>query len=155
MNSLNHPYIFAIIMFFAGVGIPIGATLSGSLGSKIHNPVLAAVVLFALGFFVSVLIFVFTQGLPKLSDFNVAGGIPVKYFLGGLFVFFYVITITLIGPRFGIGNAVAFVLLGQLVSMTIIDHFGLFSALTFPITPRRIIGLVLMALAVFLVVKKN
>ncbi|MFZ8974113.1 MAG: DMT family transporter, partial [Pseudomonadales bacterium] len=37
---------------------------------------------------------------------------PRHLLLGGLFVAFYVLSITYIAPHFGIGNAVFFVLLG-------------------------------------------
>jgi transporter family-2 protein len=50
-------------------------------------------------------------------------------------VAFYVLTITWIAPTFGIGNAVFFVLLGQLVSAALIDHFGLFGAQVTPVSP--------------------
>jgi transporter family-2 protein len=51
-------------------------------------------------------------------------------------VAFYVLSITYIAPTFGVGNAVFFVLLGQLVSAAIIDHFGLFGAQVKPLVSR-------------------
>jgi transporter family-2 protein len=50
-------------------------------------------------------------------------------------VAFYVLSITWIAPTFGVGNAVFFVLLGQLVSAAMIDHFGLFGAQVTPVSP--------------------
>lgn len=154
MISLNNPFLFATIMFAAGVGIPIGASLNGTLGDKLQNPIFATVILFAMGFCASILICLLTQSTPKLSDLSNVNDIPVQYYLGGLFVLFYILAVTWVGPRFGIGNAIAFVLLGQLTSMTLIDHFALFNAMHFPITSKRIIGLIAMAIGVFLVVKK-
>jgi transporter family-2 protein len=60
-------------------------------------------------------------------------------------VAFYVLTITWIAPTFGIGNAVFFVLLGQLVSAAVIDHFGLFGAQVTPVSPLRALGIAVMA----------
>ena len=154
MSSLNHPLVFGIIMFIAGFGIPIAATLSGTLGGKIQNPMLAATILFGVGFIAAALFVLFTQGLPSISDFTVAGGIPIRFYLGGLFVLFYILTVTWIGPKFGVGNAIAFALLGQLTSMTLIDHFSLFQAPSHPISLRRFIGLIAMAIGVFLVVRR-
>ena len=155
MSNLNHPIIYAIVMFIAGFGIPIAATLSGSLGGKLHNPILAASILFAVGFLASVIFLFFTQGLPSFSDLSTTEGIPTRFYLGGLFILFYILTVTWVGPRFGIGNAIAFVLLGQLTSMTLIDHFSLFNAPSHPISLRRFIGLIIMAIGVFLVVRKH
>jgi transporter family-2 protein len=36
---------------------------------------------------------------------------------------------TWVAPKFGVGNAICMVLLGQLISMAIIDHYGLLGAL--------------------------
>ena len=141
-------------MFVAGFGIPIAATLSGTLGGKIQNPMLAATVLFGVGFLAATLFVVLTQGLPSISDFTIQEGLPIRFYLGGLFILFYVLTVTWIGPKFGIGNAIAFVLLGQLTSMTLIDHFSLFQAPNHPISLRRFIGLIVMAIGVFLVVRR-
>jgi uncharacterized membrane protein YdcZ (DUF606 family) len=35
-----------------------------------------------------------------------------------------------------------------------IDHFGLFRSLTFPLTPTRLVGAVLMAVGVFLALRR-
>ena len=154
MSNLNHPIFFAIIMFIAGFGIPVAATLSGTLGGKLQNPALAAVILFAVGLIGASLFLVFTQGIPSLSDFSAAERIPTRFYLGGLLIVFYILSVTWVGPKFGIGNAIAFVLLGQLTSMTLIDHFSLFNAPNYPITLQRFIGLIVMTVGVFLVVRK-
>jgi len=77
-------------------------------------------------------------------------GQPAHLFAAGLFVAFYVLSITWVAPRFGVGNAVFFVLLGQLVSAAIIDHFGLFGAMVKPFGLTRGAGIGLMALGVLL-----
>jgi len=63
---------------------------------------------------------------------------------------FYVLSITFIAPKFGVGNAVFFVLLGQLVSAAAIDHFGLFGAQISPLSVTRAGGITLMAAGVYL-----
>jgi len=155
MSNINHPFVYAIIMFIAGFGIPVAATLSGTLGGKLQNPVLAATILFGVGFLAAALFLLFSQGIPSISDYSSSEKVPVRYYLGGLFILFYILTVTWIGPKFGIGNAIAFVLLGQLTSMTLIDHFSLFNAPHYPISLQRFIGLIIMAIGVFLVVRKN
>ena len=75
---------------------------------------------------------------------------PRHLLLAGLLVAFYVLSITWVAPRFGVGNAIFFVLLGQLVSATAIDQFGLFGAAVKPLGLTRGAGLGLMAMGVFL-----
>jgi transporter family-2 protein len=139
-------------MLVAGLGIPIMAALNGGLGGKLQSPVLATVILFSVGYLASLLILLLSEGVPT---FNNSDSIPKYYFLGGLFVIFYILSITWVAPKFGIGNAISFVLLGQLISMTIIDHFSLLGAANYTISMQRSIGLILMVIGVFLVVRKT
>ena len=48
------------------------------------------------------------------------------------------------------GNAIFFVLLGQLVAAAAIDHFGLWGAIKSTLTLRRGIGIGVMAVGVYL-----
>mgnify|MGYP000029406320 CR=1 FL=1 len=66
-----------------------------------------------------------------------------------MLVAFYILSITFVAPRFGVGNAVFFVLLGQLASAAAIDHFGLFGATVSPLSLTRAAGIGLMAAGVF------
>tara|TARA_R110002111_G_scaffold118736_7_gene181573 strand:- start:8568 stop:8987 length:420 start_codon:yes stop_codon:yes gene_type:complete len=138
-------------MLIAGIGIPIMGAMSGGLGARLQSPALAAVILFVVGFVLSIMFLFFVEGVPKSIPKE---PIPIQYYLGGVFIIFYTLSITWVGPRFGIGNAVCFVLLGQLISMSVIDHFSLMGAIHYPITIQRITGLIFMALGVFLVVKR-
>ena len=150
MNA-SSPIIYGFLMLLAGIGIPIMAALNGSLGSKVQSPIFATVVLFTVGGAVSIVYMSLTATLPKWS---VIKHIPFYLFFAGFFVAFYILSITWVGPRFGIGNAVAFVLLGQLISMTVIDHLGLFDASQTLLTSQRALGLLLMTIGVFMVVRK-
>lgn len=137
---------YALIMLLAGIGIPLLAALNATLGVRMGSPAGAATLLFAVAFVASALVLLITgpQALAR------AAGAPRYLFLAGLFVAFYVLSVTWIAPRFGVGNAVFFVLLGQLVSAAAIDHFGLFSALPAPLTLNRAAGIAVMAVGVWL-----
>lgn len=148
---MNPIIFYSLLMLFAGIGIPIMATLNSRLGAQLSNPALATVILFAVGLIVSSGYLLKVEGMPK--DI-VKPDIAWYFYTGGLFVVFYILSITWVSPRFGVGNAVSFVLLGQLIAMTIIDHFGLFGTLQVNADIKRIAGLVLMAAGVFLVVKR-
>ena len=45
--------------------------------------------------------------LGKIPNLVVESSIPIYSYLGGLFVVFYVLGMTWIAPKFGVGNAVA------------------------------------------------
>ena len=141
---------YAGIMLLAGIGIPVLAALNAQLGNRIGSAPAAAAVLFAVA--------VLAAGATML----IAGGptplrlIPAQptYLLSaGLLVAFYVLSITWIAPRFGIGNAIFCVLLGQMISASVIDHFGLFGAIVRPLSLARASGVGIMALGVLLIQK--
>ena len=131
----------ALIMLLAGVGIPILAALNARLGANVGAPAAAAFVLFlvALTAAGAALLVTGPAALARLP------GQPWHLFLGGLLVAFYVLSVTYIAPAFGVGNAVFFVLLGQILSAAVIDHFGLFGARVVPLSPLRAAGLLAMA----------
>ncbi|MEL6523958.1 MAG: DMT family transporter [Pseudomonadota bacterium] len=137
---------YALTMLAAGIGIPILAALNASLGRHIGAPALAAVVLFAIALLVALTALAVTGG-GNVKALAIA---PRHLFLAGALIAFYVLSITYIAPVFGVGNAVFFVLIGQLISAAMIDHFGLFGARQVPLSPTRIAGLAMMAGGVFL-----
>jgi bacterial/archaeal transporter family-2 protein len=151
MGCFQHPIFYALLMFIAGMGIPVMATLNGQLGIKLDSPALAATILFTVGGVVSLGYLFFSGGMPK---FPITQPISIIFYLGGLFVVFYILSITWVSPRFGIGNAISLVLLGQLISMAIIDHYGILGSPMNSISIQRIAGLVFMIFGVFLTVRR-
>ncbi len=145
---MNHPIAYASIAIVAGMGIPLMAALNGKLGSLIGVQA-AAASLFVVGLVASVAIAA-VAGMP--SNEQIAQVKP-HYFLGGLLVAFYIFTISWAGPRFGVGNAVFCVLLGQLISAALVDHYGLVGSET-PITLQRILGIAVMAVGLALALKR-
>lgn len=136
----------AILMFVAGLGIPIFAAFNSALGQQLGSAAAATAVTFAIGT-VLALITLTVFGFPAREAFTFER--PYIWF-GAVFVLFYAISISFAAPRIGVGNAVFFVLLGQLVAAAVIDHFGLWGALPAPITARRALGIAVMALGVYL-----
>lgn len=137
---MNANLTYAAVMLSAGIGIPVLAALNAALGTRIGSPFTAAAILFTiavLGAWVAAALTGF-EGATKLAE------APKHLFAAGLLILFYVLSITMIAPKFGVGNAVFFVLLGQIVSATLIDHFGLFGAQVTPINWTRASGLGLM-----------
>lgn len=138
---------YAAVMTLAGIGIPILAALNARLGQRIGSPAAAATVLFVVAFLAAAATMIATRGTAALAAAPVQ---PRHLFLGGFFVAFYVLSVTWVAPRFGVGNAIMFVLLGQLASAAVIDQFGLMGAIVRPVTPMRLAGIALMGLGVIL-----
>lgn len=133
------------IMLATGFGIPVLAAMNGALGRYIGSPAVAACVLFAVAFAIAIAAALLTNpaAVAKLP------AAPKQWFIAGFFVAFYVLAITWIGPDMGIGKAVFYVLLGQLIAAAVIDHFGLFNARVVALTWTRAAGIALMMAGIY------
>lgn len=138
-----------VVMLAAGIGIPVLAALNAALGRSIGAPAVAASVLFGVALLASVIAALATDP----GAINRLGSAPKYTFLAGLLIAFYVLSITWIAPVIGVGNAIFLVLIGQLISAAVIDHFGLFGAQVTLLTGPRLLGIGLMAIGVFLAQK--
>ena len=152
MNYFEQPIFYVLLMCVAGFGIPVMAALNGGLGSRLDSPALATSILFMVGAVVSLTYLFLSGDIPKSP---IEQSIPVVFYMGGLFVVFYILSITWVIPRFGVANAISLVLLGQLISMTVINHFGLLGTLQNSISGQRVGGLALMIVGVFLTVGRS
>ena len=140
---------YAITMLAAGIGIPVLAAMNAALGRHLGAPMLAGAILLAVGFLTALVVTLITGpgAIVKLAS------APRHLLLAGILVAFYVLSITAIAPKFGVGNAIFFVLIGQLLSAATIDHFGLFGAQPVVLSWPRLGGLLLMAAGVLLTQK--
>ena len=140
---------YAITMLAAGIGIPVLAAMNATLGRYLGAPMLAGAILLAVGFLTALVVALITgpDAIVKLAS------APRHLLLAGLLVAFYVLSITAIAPKFGVGNAIFFVLIGQLLSAATIDHFGLFGAEPVSLSWPRLSGLLLMGTGVLLTQK--
>lgn len=149
---MSNQLFFSCLMLAAGIGIPVMAAISATLGTKYGSPAFAASVLFLVALSISVVFLFAVEGGLKPFPKTL---LPFYFYFGGVFVAFYVLSVTWVAPQFGVGNAVAFVLLGQLMSMAAIDQFGLLGAPIHAITLQRFIGFILMSAGVFLAVRRG
>lgn len=132
---------YGVWMLLAGIGIPILAALNSQLGARLGAPVAAGFVLFSVGFAAASVLLLLSGQSGALSLLSAQ---PKHLLLAGLLMAFYAFSITFVAPRFGVGNAVFCVLLGQMIAATLIDHFGLFGAVVHPVSLTRAAGLVAM-----------
>lgn len=145
MNSQTPFYI--ALSLLGGILIPISAALSGAMGRTLGNPVVAAVLTVA-GAFLMILAYSLATGSMAGLGFGALARLPALQWLAGLGVAFYLLSITYVGPRFGVGNAIMLVVAAQIVSSAAIDQFGLFGAPQKPIDALRAFGLFIMVVGV-------
>lgn len=145
MNG-TQTFSYAGIMLLAGMAILVMAAMSGGIGVRVGNPSFATATVFALAFMVCAAAAVLT-GLPRAEQIM---AVPPWLYLGGLCVAFYGLSITFVGPRFGLANAIFCVLVGQIVCAALIDHFGWFGTQQTSLDGRRLLGMLVMVAGLFL-----
>ncbi|WP_301749716.1 DMT family transporter [uncultured Erythrobacter sp.] len=136
----------AAMMFAAGIGIPVFAAFNSGLSKQLGGPIAATAAAFAVGLIIAVALLAAT-GLPQRAALHF--DVPYVWF-GAVFILFYGVSVTFAAPRIGLGNAIFFVLLGQIVAAAAIDHFGWLGAIQSSLTPRRLLGIAIMAFGLYL-----
>ena len=139
-------YIYALIMLIAGICVPILAVLNAGLGKELGSAPAACVILSLVALVTSAVILLATGPQAILNTFSSSKHL----FFGGVLFILYILSITFIAPKFGLGNAIFFILLGQILSASIIDHFGLFGAISQSLSYQRITGIFIMVLGIWL-----
>lgn len=80
---------------------------------------------------------------------------PAYGYLGGIIVATYVILVTILVPKIGVGTTIGLIVTGQILCAVMIDQFGLFNVTVRQIDISRAIGVLLMIAGVYLVMKKT
>jgi transporter family-2 protein len=145
MTSPTESLLLSSLMFATGVGIPVMAALNARLGTQLGSPWAAGFLLFVLGAGICGIAMLWLG--PPQKGWFVA---PAFYYMGGVLVAFYVLSVTWSAPRIGVANAIFFVLVGQIVAAALIDQFGLFGAMKSTLTWPRLLGIALMLVGTFL-----
>lgn len=134
--------IFAVWSLLAGAGIPLIGVLNSGVARSVGNPFAATAVMFAVAAIVA-----FGLTLPLYSYPTIAqlGSAPPISYGAGLLIGFYGLSATIIIPRLGAASFIAYILIAQLLTSALVDHFGLFGMARRPIDITRLIGLVAIA----------
>ena len=147
MSSLGLVLLGALAVV-VGALIPIQAATNAAMSRAIGSVALTSLSLFAIGFVVVAIWAIVIGGpLPSLETLR---HVPAYGYFGGFIVASYVIAISFLAPRLGVGNAIRLVVTGQIVAAVAIDHAGAFGAVVQRLTMGRAIGAVLMIVGVIL-----
>ncbi len=130
---------YAVWALAAGALIPLMAILNAGLARATGGTIQATVLLFATGLAASLMLAAATK--THIPPIQTLARIPPSQYSGGIIVGFYILSVTFIAPRFGVGNAILFAVTAQLLTSAFIDHFALAGATLRPLTAMRAMGL--------------
>jgi transporter family-2 protein len=141
--------IALLLSAFAGMLVamqpPINSKLGGAVGTFA-----AATISFLVGTAVLFVVAVASGG----THLGGLRGVPWWYFAGGLLGAVFVASALVTVRTLGAGGVVAATIAGQLTGSVVIDHFGLLGLSKHALSPTRVVGIALLAVGVFLVVRK-
>jgi transporter family-2 protein len=137
----------AVVGGFIALQAPINATLGQRVGSF-----QAAFLSFAIGTVLLAAIAGLARGgFGQLAEVR---GLSWHYLTGGLLGAAYVTTVLVTVRALGAGAVVAATIAGQLSASVALDHFGLLGVERQPVTVGRMLGVALLALGVYLIVRE-
>src|SRR4051812_27546552 len=118
---MKNELIYFILALVTGALIPIQAATNALFSRSIGNPFITGLMVFIVGLLGMLLFILFTRtALPSVQQLTSA---PISGYLGGLIVATYVIMITVLAPRIGVGPAIGLIVTGQILCAVAIDHF--------------------------------
>lgn len=149
---MKNQIVFIILSLISGALIPVQASTNAAFSKVTGNAISTALVVFATGLLaVGVYALITRTPIPTIEQFRNA---PVYGYAGGFIIAFYVILITIVVPKLGVGPAIGLIITGQVLSAVAIDHFGLFGATVRELDLKRIFGALLMIAGIYFVMKK-
>ena len=143
------------LLYLLGLGVGIGLVLqvgmNSTLRSILGSPILAALISFLVGSVaLAGLLGVLRTPLPERAQL---AAVPAWAWLGGILGAFYVAASVIVGPRLGAATLLALVVLGQLGTSLIVDHFGWLGFAQHPLTLMRLSGAALLFGGVLLITR--
>jgi len=140
-------YLFAAMI--AGACAPIQAGINAQLASFIDDPILAAMISFAIGTVgLLVVALVLRVPVPALQTMTV---LPWWLWCGGLLGAFLVFVTIVLVPKLGAATLMAFFVAGQMMASLVLDQYGLFGYPLHPVSFWRVVGIVLVVVGVVLI----
>ena len=139
-----------LLTAFTGGLVALQAPINSLLGRSIGTWQ-AAFLSFAIGTMALACIAALaTGGLGQVANVR---GAPWYYLTGGLLGAAYVTSILVAVRTLGAGGVVAATVAGQLAVSVVVDHFGLIGVTKQPVTVTKVLGVVLLGLGTYLVVR--
>jgi transporter family-2 protein len=139
-----------LLTAFTGGLVALQAPVNSMLGKSVGTWQ-AAFVSFTIG--TVALAFIAALAKGGLGQVAEVRNVSWQYLTGGLLGAAYVTSILVTVRSLGAGGVVAATIAGQLAVSVVVDHFGLLGVVKQPVTLLRVVGVALLALGTYLVVR--
>jgi len=146
MNAAN--LIPVLLVLFAGGMIALQAPTNAMLAKAGGSPVIAALISFAVGTAVLLLVALGSGQRPRGAAF---AGLPAYAWFGGAYGAAYVAVAAYAAPRIGLASLITLGIAGQIAMALWLDHFGALGLPREPVNLGRLLGAALVVGGVVLV----
>jgi bacterial/archaeal transporter family-2 protein len=137
-----------IVGLIGGIAVGIQSPIAGTMGQKIGGT--ASSVIVHLSGLIFSLVLLVLRGGEKIRDWHT---LPWYMLCAGIFglILYQSINVTL--PRLGATTMLALIIIGQLLTGIVLDSFGWLGVTARPIEATRLIGIVILLVGGYLIVK--
>lgn len=147
------PLVLYLLAFAAGVVLIVQVGVNTTLRSALGEPVVAALISFLVGSVALVGFLLLSRtSWPARAQWT---QIPWWAWFGGILGAFYVVSTIIVGPRLGAAALLALIVLGQLATSLLVDHFGWLGFPQHPVTALRLLGALLLFGGMLLIVHRS
>jgi transporter family-2 protein len=143
--------VAVMLTVFAGGLIALQAPINSTLGKTVDNSFAAASISFLIGTLALVGITALVGGFGGVGE---ARHLSWYYLTGGLLGAVYVTTALVAVRTLGAGGVTAATITGQLTASVLIDRAGVLGLSERPLSAQRLIGVALLAVGLFLIVRE-
>lgn len=137
-------FVYILIALAAGIALASQSAINTQLAKAVGGePVIATLISFAVGTILLFFIALFKTDL--WAGLSVGPQQPWWKLLGGVLGAGVVFTTVLLAPKLGITAMLFFIIIGQLLTATAIDHLGLIGMPVRTVNLTKLVGLVIVA----------
>ncbi len=137
-------FVYLIIALAAGVALATQSAINTQLAKAMSGEaVIATFISFAVG--TIVLFFIAWVKTDLWGNLSAIPSQPWWKLIGGILGAIVVFTTVLLAPKLGITAMLFFIIVGQLITATTIDHFGLIGMPIREVNITKFIGLIIVA----------
>ena len=147
MNNI----FYVVLTIVAGILVTIQGPINVQLGKTIGNSYWSTLMTFIVG---GLFMLIFALVTKQTTSVGTEQSFKLWQLLGGIFGAIYVVSIIIVMPVLGVGTATVLLLFVQLVTSMIFDHFGWLGSQIRPFDVYRAVGVILMAIGIYLINKK-
>ena len=148
--TFSHVIVAFVLTFLAGSALTVQVATNGMLSKASTGPLWAAFFSFLIGTLaLLILLLILREPPPSMSSLL---KLPKWYFIGGVLGVFYVTVVVMSIGVIGSVSLVTTVIVAQLITATVLEHFGVLGIPKNPVQLKTLIGFALM-LAGFSLIK--